>query len=387
MAANLTDQVRNIAAVTTAVAEGDLTKKVSAHCKGEILQLKETINKMVDRLQNFASEVTKVAREVGTEGKLGGQARVEDVEGTWKSLTENVNGMARNLTTQVRSIASVTTAVAEGNLSRTIDVHAQGEILLLKDTINKMVERLQNFATEVTKVAKEVGTDGILGGQARVRYLVGYTIGEVLIVRFQVQDVEGTWKDLTDNVNIMANNLTTQVRSIADVTTAVAQGDLSRKINVHAQGEVLALKNTINKMVDRLEVFSREVKRVARDVGIDGKLGVQAEVNDVDGTWKEITSNVNTMAQNLTTQVRAFGSITAAAADGDFNRFITVEASGEMDALKTKINQMVFNLRDSIQKNTAARETAELANRTKSEFLANMSHEIRTPMNGIIGMV
>ncbi|KAI5781800.1 hypothetical protein EDC01DRAFT_230479 [Geopyxis carbonaria] len=368
MAANLTDQVRNIAAVTTAVAEGDLTKKVSAHCKGEILQLKETINKMVDRLQNFASEVTKVAREVGTEGKLGGQARVEDVEGTWKSLTENVNGMARNLTTQVRSIASVTTAVAEGNLSRTIDVHAQGEILLLKDTINKMVERLQNFATEVTKVAKEVGTDGILGGQARV------------------QDVEGTWKDLTDNVNIMANNLTTQVRSIADVTTAVAQGDLSRKINVHAQGEVLALKNTINKMVDRLEVFSREVKRVARDVGIDGKLGVQAEVNDVDGTWKEITSNVNTMAQNLTTQVRAFGSITAAAADGDFNRFITVEASGEMDALKTKINQMVFNLRDSIQKNTAARETAELANRTKSEFLANMSHEIRTPMNGIIGM-
>ena len=185
----------------------------------------------------------------------------------------------------------------------------------------------------------------------------------------------------------MANNLTTQVRSIADVTTAVAQGDLSRKINVHAQGEVLALKNTINKMVDRLEVFSREVKRVARDVGIDGKLGVQAEVNDVDGTWKEITNNVNTMAQNLTTQVRAFGSITAAAADGDFNRFITVEASGEMDALKTKINQMVFNLRDSIQKNTAARETAELANRTKSEFLANMSHEIRTPMNGIIGMV
>lgn len=185
----------------------------------------------------------------------------------------------------------------------------------------------------------------------------------------------------------MANNLTTQVRSIADVTTAVAQGDLSRKITVHAQGEVLALKSTINKMVDRLEVFSREVKRVARDVGIDGKLGVQAEVNDVDGLWKEITSNVNTMAQNLTTQVRAFGSITAAAADGDFNRFITVEASGEMDALKTKINQMVFNLRDSIQKNTAARETAELANRTKSEFLANMSHEIRTPMNGIIGMV
>ena len=270
-------------------------------------------------------------------------------------------------------IASVTTAVAEGNLSRTIDVHAQGEILLLKDTINKMVERLQNFATEVTKVAKEVGTDGILGGQARVIIpaFVGLRSNAYSGI-LKVQDVEGTWKDLTDNVIIMANNLTTQVRSIADVTTAVAQGDLSRKINVHAQGEVLALKNTINKMVDRLEVFSREVKRVARDVGIDGKLGVQAEVNDVDGTWKEITSNVNTMAQNLTTQVRAFGSITAAAADGDFNRFITVEASGEMDALKTKINQMVFNLRDSIQKNTAARETAELANRTKSEFLANV---------------
>lgn len=368
MAANLTEQVRNIATVTTAVAKGDLSRKVSASCRGEILQLKETINKMVDRLQNFASEVTKVAREVGTEGQLGGQANVDDVEGTWKSLTESVNGMATNLTLQVRNIASVTTAVAEGNLSLKIDVPAEGEILQLKNTINKMVERLQNFATQVTKVAREVGTDGILGGQARV------------------QDVEGVWKDLTDNVNVMANNLTTQVRSIADVTTAVAQGDLSRKITVHAQGEVLALKSTINKMVDRLEVFSREVKRVARDVGIDGKLGVQAEVNDVDGLWKEITTNVNIMATNLTSQVRAFAQITAAATDGDFTRFITVEASGEMDALKTKINQMVFNLRDSIQKNTAAREAAELANRTKSEFLANMSHEIRTPMNGIIGM-
>ncbi|KAF3929835.1 hypothetical protein ABW20_dc0105424 [Dactylellina cionopaga] len=368
MAANLTEQVRNIATVTTAVAKGDLSRKVSASCRGEILQLKETINQMVDRLQNFANEVTKVASEVGTEGELGGQANVDDVEGTWKSLTESVNGMATNLTLQVRNIASVTTAVAEGNLSLKIDVPAKGEILQLKNTINKMVERLQNFATQVTKVAREVGTDGILGGQARV------------------QDVEGVWKDLTDNVNVMANNLTTQVRSIADVTTAVAQGDLSRKITVHAQGEVLALKSTINKMVDRLEVFSREVKRVARDVGIDGKLGVQAEVNDVDGLWKEITTNVNIMATNLTSQVRAFAQITAAATDGDFTRFITVEASGEMDALKTKINQMVFNLRDSIQKNTAAREAAELANRTKSEFLANMSHEIRTPMNGIIGM-
>lgn len=233
---------------------------------------------MVDRLQNFANEVTKVAREVGTEGQLGGQANVDDVEGTWKALTENVNGMATNLTLQVRNIASVTTAVAEGNLNLKIDVPAEGEILQLKNTINKMVERLQDFATEVTRVAREVGTDGILGGQARV------------------QDVEGVWKDLTDCVNIMANNLTTQVRSIADVTTAVAQGDLSRKINVHAQGEVLALKSTINKMVDRLEVFSREVKRVARDVGIDGKLGVQAEVNDVDGLWKEITTNVNVVS-------------------------------------------------------------------------------------------
>ena len=248
MATNLTTQVRSIASVTTAVAEGNLSLKIDVPAQGEILQLKETINEMVERLQKFAFEVTKVAREVGTDGILGGQARVQDVEGTWKDLTDNVNVMATNLTTQVRSIASVTTAVAEGNLNLKIDVPAQGEILQLKETINKMVERLQNFAFEVTKVAREVGTDGILGGQARV------------------QDVEGTWKDLTDNVNVMANNLTTQVRSIADVTTAVAQGDLSRKITVHAQGEVLTLKSTINTMVDRLEVFSREVKRVARDV-------------------------------------------------------------------------------------------------------------------------
>jgi len=368
MATNLTTQVRSIAEVTTAVADGNLNLKIDVPAQGEILQLKETINEMVDRLRKFAHEVTKVAREVGTDGILGGQARVQDVNGTWKDLTDNVNVMATNLTTQVRSIAEVTTAVAEGNLSQKINVPAQGEILQLKETINKMVDRLQNFASEVTKVAREVGTDGILGGQARV------------------QDVEGTWKDLTDNVNVMANNLTTQVRSIADVTTAVAKGDLSRKITVHAQGEVLTLKSTINTMVDRLEVFSREVKRVARDVGIDGKLGVQAEVNDVDGLWKEITTNVNTMATNLTSQVRAFAQITAAATDGDFTRFITVEASGEMDALKTKLNQMVFNLRDSIQRNTNAREAAELANKTKSEFLANMSHEIRTPMNGIIGM-
>ena len=276
--------------------------------------------------------------------------------------------MASNLTDQVRNIANVTTAVARGDLSQKVSADCKGEILDLKSTINKMVDRLQNFATEVTTLARSVGTEGILGGQAKV------------------EDVEGTWKEITENVNVMASNLTTQVRSIAHVTTAVAEGDLSQKIDVHAQGEMLALKSTINKMVDRLQLFASEVTRVAKDVGIDGKLGVQAQVSDVDGLWKEITTNVNTMAANLTTQVRAFAQITAAATDGDFTRFITVEASGEMDALKTKINQMVLNLRESIQRNTAAREAAELANRAKSEFLANMSHEIRTPMNGIIGM-
>lgn len=276
--------------------------------------------------------------------------------------------MASNLTDQVRNIANVTTAVARGDLSQKVSADCKGEILDLKSTINKMVDRLQNFATEVTTLARSVGTEGILGGQAKV------------------EDVEGAWKEITENVNVMASNLTTQVRSIAHVTTAVAQGDLSQKIDVHAQGEMLALKSTINKMVDRLQLFASEVTRVAKDVGIDGKLGVQAQVSDVDGLWKEITTNVNTMAANLTTQVRAFAQITAAATDGDFTSFITVEASGEMDALKTKINQMVLNLRESLQRNTAAREAAELANRAKSEFLANMSHEIRTPMNGIIGM-
>ncbi|KAF9115896.1 histidine kinase osmosensor [Mortierella sp. GBA39] len=231
-----------------------------------------------------------------------------------------------------------------------------------------MVEQLRTFAAEVTRVSLEVGTEGRLGGQAVVK------------------DVSGTWKELTDNVNTMASNLTTQVRSIAEVTTAVASGDLSKKIDVQAQGEISELKKTVNSMVDQLSMFANEVTRVAREVGTEGKLGVQAQVNDVRGTWKEITSNVNTMASNLTAQVRAFASISTAATDGDFTQFITVEASGEMDSLKTKINQMVYNLRESIQKNTAAREAAELANRSKSEFLANMSHEIRTPMNGIIGM-
>ncbi|KAF9165926.1 hypothetical protein DFQ26_009060 [Actinomortierella ambigua] len=368
MAANLTAQVRDIASVSKAVAAGDLSKKVTVEVKGEMLDLKHTINTMVDQLQEFATEVTRVSLEVGTEGKLGGQALVKDVSGTWKELTDNVNTMASNLTTQVRSIAEVTTAVACGDLSKKIDVQAQGEISELKLTVNSMVEQLRTFAAEVTRVAREVGTEGRLGGQA------------------EVEGVGGTWKELTDNVNTMAANLTAQVRDIADVSKAIARGDLSKKVTVNVKGEILDLKNTINSMVDQLSTFANEVTRVAREVGTEGKLGVQAQVKDVRGTWKEITSNVNTMAANLTAQVRAFASISSAATDGDFTQFITVEASGEMDSLKTKINQMVYNLRESIQRNTAAREAAELANRSKSEFLANMSHEIRTPMNGIIGM-
>ncbi|QKX62879.1 uncharacterized protein TRUGW13939_10047 [Talaromyces rugulosus] len=368
MANNLTTQVRDIATVTKAVAKGDLTQKVQANCKGEIAELKNIINSMVDQLRQFAQEVTKIAKEVGTDGVLGGQATVHDVEGTWKDLTENVNRMANNLTTQVREIADVTTAVAKGDLTKKVTANVQGEILDLKNTINDMVDRLNKFAFEVSKVAREVGTDGTLGGQAKV------------------DNVEGKWKDLTDNVNTMAQNLTSQVRGISDVTQAIAKGDLSKKIEVHAQGEILTLKVTINNMVDRLAKFATELKRVARDVGVDGKMGGQANVEGIAGRWKEITEDVNTMAENLTSQVRAFGEITDAATDGDFTKLITVNASGEMDELKRKINKMVSNLRDSIQRNTAAREAAELANRTKSEFLANMSHEIRTPMNGIIGM-
>ncbi|QVM09189.1 histidine kinase osmosensor, variant 2 [Coccidioides posadasii str. Silveira] len=368
MAENLSTQVRDIATVTAAVAKGDLTQKVKANCKGEILAMKTIINSMVDQLKQFAQEVTKIAKEVGTDGVLGGQATVHDVEGTWKDLTENVNGMAMNLTTQVREIADVTTAVARGDLTKKVTSDVKGEFSDLKNTINSMVDRLNTFAFEVSKVAREVGIDGILGGQAKV------------------DNVEGKWKDLTDNVNTMAQNLTIQVRAISDVTQAIAKGDLSRKIEVHAQGEILTLKDTINNMVDRLANFAHELKRVARDVGVDGKMGGQANVEGISGRWKEITEDVNTMADNLTAQVRAFGEITDAATDGDFTKLITVNASGEMDELKRKINKMVSNLRDSIQRNTQAREAAELANRTKSEFLANMSHEIRTPMNGIIGM-
>ncbi|KAK0464807.1 hypothetical protein IW261DRAFT_1347247 [Armillaria novae-zelandiae] len=369
MANNLTDQVRSISKVTKAVATGNLTQLVEVDAQGEMLDLKITVNKMVEQLSVFASEVTRVSLEVGTEGKLGGQAVVPGVFGTWKALTDNVNLMAMNLTNQVRSIAEVTKAVANGDLSKRVEIDVKGEFLELKETVNQMTSSLSVFADEVTRVAREVGTEGRLGGQA------------------QVKNVAGTWKDLTDNVNVMANNLTNQVRVIAIATSAVAHGDLTQKIvGVSVSGEMLELVETINKMIDQLDIFAVEVKKVAREVGTEGKLGGVADVGNVQGIWQEITLSVNAMAGNLTTQVRGFAQISAAAMDGDFTRFITVEASGEMDSLKSHINSMVFNLRDSIQKNTAAREAAEMANRSKSEFLANMSHEIRTPMNGIIGM-
>ena len=327
MASNLTSQVRNIAEVTTAVANGDLRKKITVDVKGEILELKNTINTMVDQLSSFASEVTRVAREVGTEGKLGGQAEVKGVAGTWKDLTDNVNLMASNLTSQVRNIADVTTAVAMGDLSRKITVDVRGEILELKNTINTMVDQLSSFASEVTRVAREVGTEGKLGGQARVK------------------GVAGTWKDLTDNVNLMASNLTGQVRNIADVTKAVANGDLSKKITVNVQGEILELKDTINTMVDQLSSFASEVTRVAREVGTEGKLGGQADVKGVAGTWKDLTDNVNSMASNLTGQVRNIAEVTTAVAKGDLSKKITADAKGEILELKNTINTMVDQLR------------------------------------------
>ncbi|MET3928391.1 HAMP domain-containing protein/CheY-like chemotaxis protein/signal transduction histidine kinase [Lysobacter sp. OAE881] len=326
MASNLTSQVRNIAEVTTAVAKGDLSRKITVDVKGEILQLKETINTMVDQLNGFAAEVTRVAREVGTEGKLGGQAQVPGVAGTWKDLTDNVNSMASNLTAQVRNIAEVTTAVAKGDLSRKIAVDVKGEILQLKETINTMVDQLNGFAAEVTRVAREVGTEGKLGGQA------------------QVPGVTGAWKDLTDNVNSMASNLTTQVRNIAEVATSVAKGDLSRKIAVGAEGEILQLKETINTMVDQLNGFAAEVTRVAREVGTEGKLGGQARVPGVAGTWKDLTDNVNSMASNLTTQVRGIAAVVTAVANGDLHRKLTVEAKGEVAELADTINNMTNTL-------------------------------------------
>ena len=327
MASNLTSQVRNIAEVTTAVASGDLSRKIDVDVKGEILELKNTINTMVEQLRGFASEVTRVAREVGSEGKLGGQATVEGVGGVWKDLTDSVNGMASNLTGQVRNIAQVTTAVAKGDLSRKITVDVKGEILELKDTINTMVDQLNSFGSEVTRVAREVGSEGKLGGQA------------------DVPGVAGTWKDLTDSVNKMASNLTSQVRNIAEVTTAVANGDLSRKITVDVQGEILELKNTINTMVDQLRGFASEVTRVAREVGTEGKLGGQADVPGVGGTWKDLTDSVNQMAGNLTAQVRNIAEVAIAVANGDMSKKITVDVRGEILQLKETLNTMVDQLR------------------------------------------
>src|SRR3989442_1751600 len=333
MASNLTNQVRNIAEVTTAVARGDLSRKITVKVKGELLQLKQTINTMVGQLNAFGSEVTRVAREVGTEGKLGGQAKVKGVGGAWKDLTDNVNSMASNLTNQVRNIADVTTAVAGGDLSKKITVEAKGEILQLKQTINTRVDQLNGFASEVTRVAREVGTGGKLGGQA------------------EVKGVGGSWKDLTDNVNSMASNLTNQVRNIAEVTTAVAKGDLSRKITVQAKGEILQLKDTINTMVDQLTPFASEVTRVAREVGTEGKLGGQAQVKDVAGVWKDLTDNVNQLAANLPPQVRAIKDVATAVTKGDLTRSIAVQAEGEVAALKDNINEMIRNLKDTTLKN------------------------------------
>ncbi len=339
MASNLTNQVRNIALVTTAVANGDLTKKITVDVKGEILELKSTINTMVDQLRAFASEVTRVAKEVGTEGKLGGQAQVPGVSGTWKDLTDNVNVLAGNLTDQVRNIAKVTTAVANGDLSQKITVDVKGEILELKNTINTMVDQLRAFASEVTRVAKEVGSEGKLGGQA------------------QVPGVSGTWKELTDNVNSMASNLTNQVRNIALVTTAVAKGDLSKKITVDVKGEILELKNTINTMVDQLNSFASEVARVAKEVGTEGKLGGQAEVQGVDGVWKNLTDNVNHMARNLTTQVRGIVKVVTAVANGDLRQKLQIDAKGEVAALAETINNMTDTLSTfAEQVSTVARE-------------------------------
>ncbi|WP_119730013.1 HAMP domain-containing protein [Thermomonospora amylolytica] len=333
MASNLTYQVRNIAQVATAVANGDLSKKITVDAQGEILDLKDTLNTMVDRLSAFADEVTRVAREVGTEGRLGGQAQVHGVSGVWKDLTNNVNLMASNLTYQVRNITQVATAVANGDLSKKITVDAQGEILDLKETLNTMVDTLSAFASEVTRVAREVGTEGRLGGQAQVR------------------GVSGVWKDLTNNVNGMASNLTYQVRNIAQVTTAVANGDLTKKIDVDAQGEILDLKETLNTMVDTLSAFASEVTRVAREVGSEGRLGGQAKVEGVYGTWKRLTESVNELAGNLTTQVRAIAEVASAVASGDLSREITVEAAGEVAELKDNVNLMVRTLRETTQAN------------------------------------
>ncbi|MGH6628154.1 MAG: HAMP domain-containing protein, partial [Burkholderiales bacterium] len=333
MASNLTAQVRNIVEVTTAVANGDLSRKITVDVRGEILQLKETINTMVEQLRSFASEVTRVAREVGTEGRLGVQAVVPGVAGTWADLTDSVNAMGSNLTAQVRNIAEVTTAVARGDLSRKITVDVKGEILELKNTINTMVDQLNAFAAEVTRVAREVGTEGKLGGQA------------------EVPGVAGTWKDLTDSVNVMANNLTDQVRGIVKVVTAVAEGNLRQKLTVQAKGEVAALGETINDMTDTLATFADQVTNVAREVGVDGRLGGQANVPGAAGTWKDLTGNVNLLAANLTSQVRAIAEVATAVTKGDLTRSITAETRGEVAELRDNINTMIDNLRVTTESN------------------------------------
>src|SRR5437762_1464166 len=333
MASNLTGQVRNIAQVATAVAKGDMTQKITVDARGEILALKSTVNTMVDQLSSFADEVTRVAREVGTAGKLGGQAQVTGVAGTWRDLTDNVNFMASNLTDQVRNIAQVATAVARGDPSPKLSRAARGEILELKSTVNTMVDQLSSFADEVTRVAREVGSEGKLGGQAQVR------------------GVAGTWRDLTDNVNHLASTLTTQLRAIAHVSTAVARGDLTQPITVDAQGEIEVVKTTGNTMVDERSSFADEVSRVGREVGSEGKLGGQAQVKGVAGTWRDLTENVNQLASTLTTQLRAIAGVSTAVTRGDLTQRITVDAEGEIAELKDNINQMIVTLRETTRKN------------------------------------
>ncbi|WP_107056120.1 HAMP domain-containing protein [Streptomyces griseus] len=370
MANNLTIQVRNIAEVTTAVAKGDLSKKITVDAKGEILELVTTVNTMVDQLSSFAEQVTRVAREVGTEGILGGQAHVPGVTGIWKDLSDNVNLMAKNLTVQVRNISQVAAAVANGDLTRTVTIEARGEVAQLADTFNTMVKTLSSFADQVTKVAREVGTDGILGGQAHV------------------PGVAGTWKDLTESVNQMASNLTGQVRNIAMVTTAIAKGDLTKKIDIDARGEILELKTTINTMVDQLSSFAEEVTRVAREVGTEGQLGGQARVRDVDGTWRDLTESVNEMAGNLTRQVRAIARVATAVTRGDLNLKIDVDASGEIQELQDYINKMIANLRDTTiankeqdwLKGNLARISALMQGRRDLEDVASLIMSELTPV-------
>src|SRR5207253_1469778 len=377
MASNLTAQVRNIADVTTAVATGDLSKKITVDVRGEILELRNTTNTLVDELRSFAAEVTRVAREVGTEGKLGGQADVRDVAGTWKDLTDSVNFMAGNLTSQVRNIADVTKAVANGDLSKKITVDVKGEILELKDTVNTMVDQLNSFASEVTRVAREVGTEGILGGQADVR------------------GVAGTWKDLTDNVNLMASNLTVQLRDVSKVATAIAMGDLTQTITVDVRGEILQIKDVINTMVDQLSSFASEVTRVAREVGTEGKLGGQADVKGVAGTWKDLTDSVNFMASNLTNQVRNIADVTKAVANGDLSKKITVDVKGEILELKNTVNTMVDQLssfasevtRVAREVGTEGRLGGPAATRRASDLWKDLTDSVNFMASNLTGQV